>query len=255
MTIEAQADLAENFVRELVRCFGITASTSSSIRDDAVHVTVEGTGVGILIGSRGSTIDALQELNQDRSPPSSDEYPTRIHRGRRRLPGPAGGGIAAVRSAPGRRGSHDRRAASARADECARPQGGPRRHYGHRRRVDELRGRGPAFATWSSGPQPGEMPIEPIRAMATQRNRWRLRTPPLRSPGLTSAMVVLQWRFPPVRRRRRRGPSPRTTTPEQVGEQVLLRNWRRGAPDSHRAVSGHAVADNWAALNRLGCAG
>jgi len=79
MTIEAQADLAENFVRELVRCFGITASTSSSIRDDAVHVTVEGTGVGILIGSRGSTIDALQELTRTAVHRASDEYPTRIH--------------------------------------------------------------------------------------------------------------------------------------------------------------------------------
>ena len=79
MSIEAQADLAENFVRELVRCFGITASTSSSIKDDAVHVTVEGTGVGILIGSRGSTIDALQELTRTAVHRASDEYPTPIH--------------------------------------------------------------------------------------------------------------------------------------------------------------------------------
>ncbi len=79
MSIEAQADLAENFVRELVRCFGITASTSSSIRDDAVHVTVEGSGVGILIGSRGSTVDALQELTRTAVHRAADEHPTRIH--------------------------------------------------------------------------------------------------------------------------------------------------------------------------------
>jgi spoIIIJ-associated protein len=79
MSIEAQADLAENFVRELVRCFGITASTSSSIRDDAVHVAVEGEGVGILIGPRGSTVDALQELTRTAVHRGTDEHPGRIH--------------------------------------------------------------------------------------------------------------------------------------------------------------------------------
>ncbi len=79
MSIEAQADVAEEFVRELVRCFGITASTQSSIEEDAVHVTVEGSGVGILIGSRGSTIDALQELTRTAVQRATEEYPTRIH--------------------------------------------------------------------------------------------------------------------------------------------------------------------------------
>lgn len=64
MTIEAQAALAEEFVRGVVRCFGIDATVSSTIDEEHIRVSVDGDAVGYLIGHQGSTIDALQELTR-----------------------------------------------------------------------------------------------------------------------------------------------------------------------------------------------
>lgn len=64
MSIEAQAALAEDFVRGVVRCFGIDATVSSRIEEEHIKVSVDGDAVGYLIGPRGSTIEALQELTR-----------------------------------------------------------------------------------------------------------------------------------------------------------------------------------------------
>ncbi len=62
MSIETQAALAEEFVRGVVERFGLEATVSSTIDDEHIRVSVVGGNVGLLIGPRGSTIDALQEL-------------------------------------------------------------------------------------------------------------------------------------------------------------------------------------------------
>jgi len=64
MSIEAQAALAEEFVRGVVERFGLAATVSSTIDDEHIKVSVDGDGVGYLIGPRGATIDALQELTR-----------------------------------------------------------------------------------------------------------------------------------------------------------------------------------------------
>lgn len=63
VTLEEQAELAEVFARGLVERFGLPATVSARAEgDDDVMVDVEGTDLGLLIGPRAATIDAIQEL-------------------------------------------------------------------------------------------------------------------------------------------------------------------------------------------------
>ncbi len=60
MSIEAQAELAGDFVTGIVRCFGFDATVDSKVVEDAIEVTVDGSGLGLLVGPRGVTVEALQ---------------------------------------------------------------------------------------------------------------------------------------------------------------------------------------------------
>lgn len=63
VTLEEQAEMAETFARGLVERFGLPATVSARAEgDDDVMVDVEGADLGLLIGPRAATIDALQEL-------------------------------------------------------------------------------------------------------------------------------------------------------------------------------------------------
>jgi spoIIIJ-associated protein len=63
VSLEEQAEMAETFTRGLVERFGMAAAvTSATDGDDDVTVEVNGDDLGLLIGPRAATIDALQEL-------------------------------------------------------------------------------------------------------------------------------------------------------------------------------------------------
>ncbi len=62
MSIESQAELAEQFVKGVVERFGFDAELSRTIEDETVRIDVNGESLGLLIGPRGATVDALQEL-------------------------------------------------------------------------------------------------------------------------------------------------------------------------------------------------
>jgi spoIIIJ-associated protein len=63
VTLEEQAELAETFTRGLIERFGLGATVSATAEgDDNVTVDIQGTDLGILIGPRAATVDALQEL-------------------------------------------------------------------------------------------------------------------------------------------------------------------------------------------------
>jgi spoIIIJ-associated protein len=79
MSIEAQAELAETFVRGVVHGFGVDATVESSVEDDVIQVRVVGEGLGLLVGPRGVTVDALQELTRTAVQHRSDEHAGRIH--------------------------------------------------------------------------------------------------------------------------------------------------------------------------------
>ena len=57
-----QASHASAFTEELVRTMGFTAEVRTEIDDDDVTVHIEGDGLGALVGPRGVTIQALEEV-------------------------------------------------------------------------------------------------------------------------------------------------------------------------------------------------
>jgi spoIIIJ-associated protein len=60
--IAVQAGQAEEFTRGLVDAFGAKAEVSSTITDDVVLIEVTGENVGMLVGPRGATLSAIEEL-------------------------------------------------------------------------------------------------------------------------------------------------------------------------------------------------
>lgn len=54
--------LAVEFLEQVFRVFGVTVRTEVSERDGYLYVGCRGRGLGVLIGRRGETLDALQYL-------------------------------------------------------------------------------------------------------------------------------------------------------------------------------------------------
>lgn len=61
---EAVADTARQFVEGLVTAMGLEAEVSASVADRRALVEVSGDDLGVLIGRRGQTLDALQEVTR-----------------------------------------------------------------------------------------------------------------------------------------------------------------------------------------------
>jgi spoIIIJ-associated protein len=61
-TPEEVAAAANEFVTGLLEAMGLDAEVKTSTEGDSAFVDVTGEGLGILIGRRGQTLDALQEL-------------------------------------------------------------------------------------------------------------------------------------------------------------------------------------------------
>ena len=62
--LEREREIATEFVDGLVAAFGLDGETSTSMDDDEIEVAVEGDDLGLLIGPRGQTLAALQELTR-----------------------------------------------------------------------------------------------------------------------------------------------------------------------------------------------
>jgi spoIIIJ-associated protein len=63
---EDAGDVGEEFLTGLVSAFGVTGSVGRSVLDDGdtIELAVEGSDVGMLIGPRGQTLSAIQELTR-----------------------------------------------------------------------------------------------------------------------------------------------------------------------------------------------
>jgi spoIIIJ-associated protein len=61
-TPEEVAEVAQEFVDGLLSAMGLEAEVKSSVEGDSAFVDVAGESLGVLIGRRGQTLDALQEL-------------------------------------------------------------------------------------------------------------------------------------------------------------------------------------------------
>ncbi len=66
ISLEEQQPSASAFLEGLLEAFGAEASVASEIVDDGdtLEITVEGEDLGLLVGQRGATLNALQELTR-----------------------------------------------------------------------------------------------------------------------------------------------------------------------------------------------
>ncbi|HEX3326819.1 MAG TPA: RNA-binding cell elongation regulator Jag/EloR [Actinomycetota bacterium] len=62
--LETVAATAEEFVAGLLQAAELEAEVASSVTDDSALVEVTGEAMGVLIGRRGQTLDAVQELTR-----------------------------------------------------------------------------------------------------------------------------------------------------------------------------------------------
>jgi spoIIIJ-associated protein len=65
LTLEQQGEAAREFLEGLVREFGLNADTSfTEIDEDTVQVAATGDDLGLLVGPRGATLAAVQDLTR-----------------------------------------------------------------------------------------------------------------------------------------------------------------------------------------------
>ncbi|MFM8528178.1 MAG: RNA-binding cell elongation regulator Jag/EloR [Ilumatobacteraceae bacterium] len=69
---------AEKFLAGLVDAFGLTATTGRNIEGVEIEVTVSGNDLGILVGPRGSTMQAVQDLTRVVSQRRLGDHETRL---------------------------------------------------------------------------------------------------------------------------------------------------------------------------------
>ena len=63
--LEQQGEVAVTFLKGLVDAFGLEATVAvRALNDDAVEIAVSGDDLGLLVGPRGATLQAVQELTR-----------------------------------------------------------------------------------------------------------------------------------------------------------------------------------------------
>jgi spoIIIJ-associated protein len=77
--IEEQAEAAEVFTQGLVDTFELGARAKSVIDDDVVVVEVTGDNLGLLVGPKGATLHAIEELVRTVVQRQTDGHGVRIH--------------------------------------------------------------------------------------------------------------------------------------------------------------------------------
>ena len=77
--IEEQAAAAERFTQGLVDAFDLGAQAKSVIDDDVVVVDVTGDNLGLLVGPKGATLQAIEELVRTVVQRQTDGHGARIH--------------------------------------------------------------------------------------------------------------------------------------------------------------------------------
>jgi spoIIIJ-associated protein len=79
MPVEVQAERAKEFATGLVRAMGLDARVEADVDDDDVLVRIEGDGLGVLVGPRGATLHAVEELVRAVMQHISGGHSARVH--------------------------------------------------------------------------------------------------------------------------------------------------------------------------------
>jgi spoIIIJ-associated protein len=62
LSVGEQARAATEFTDELVSAFGVDASVSAEVVEDVIELRIDGQHLGVLVGPKGATLQALEEL-------------------------------------------------------------------------------------------------------------------------------------------------------------------------------------------------
>lgn len=76
--MEEQAKAAEEFTRGLVDAFELDAEVQVTVDDEFLRITVDGPGVGVLIGRDGVTIEAIREITKTSLQRLTEGHPARV---------------------------------------------------------------------------------------------------------------------------------------------------------------------------------
>ncbi len=79
MPVEEQAAHAAEFAGELVRVMGFEGTVQTEIGDDDVTVRIEGENLGVLVGPRGVTLHALEEVVRAAVQHHAGGHSARVH--------------------------------------------------------------------------------------------------------------------------------------------------------------------------------
>ena len=123
VTIEEQAEAAEAFTQGLVDAFDLGAQVRSVIVDEGIVVDVTGESLGLLVGPRGATLNAIEELVRTVVQRQTDGHGVRINVDVAGYRGEAPRGPRGVHAGHRREGARDGSRPGARADVGARSQG------------------------------------------------------------------------------------------------------------------------------------
>jgi spoIIIJ-associated protein len=77
--VAIQAERATKFAEGLVRAMGFDATVRSEVGEDDVLVRIDGDGLGVLVGPRGATLQAVEELVRAVVQHSSGGHSARVH--------------------------------------------------------------------------------------------------------------------------------------------------------------------------------
>lgn len=75
---EQVGDEAQRFIEALVTAFGLEGTTTVRCEGDEIDVNVEGTDLGVLVGPRGTTLQAVQELARVAAQRRLGDHETRL---------------------------------------------------------------------------------------------------------------------------------------------------------------------------------
>jgi len=79
MPVAEQAAHAAAFADELVRTMGFTATVRTELSEDDIDVLVEGENLGVLVGPRGVTLQALEEVVRAAVQRHAGGHSARVH--------------------------------------------------------------------------------------------------------------------------------------------------------------------------------
>lgn len=78
MGVDEQSEVVRKFVAGVVERFGYPAETAVRVEEEQIFIDVTGADLGLLIGPRGVTLDALQELARTVIQRRSEEHAARV---------------------------------------------------------------------------------------------------------------------------------------------------------------------------------